>query len=80
VLRGGVTLKTILQQYEKSRSQETFENTSYVCGICMEEKKGESCTKLDKCGVSKGEILAEHSDSFLTGHKFHLSMSFAKSA
>jgi hypothetical protein len=52
-LCGGVALKTILQQHEKSSLQEAFSNTSFVCGICMEEKKGESCTQLNACSVSK---------------------------
>lgn len=51
-LLSGVTLQTILRQHEKSSLQDIFSNTSFVCGICMEEKKGESCTQLDKCGVS----------------------------
>ncbi|KAG2182476.1 hypothetical protein INT43_007406 [Umbelopsis isabellina] len=50
VILSGVTLQTILQQHEKSSLQDIFSHTSFVCGICMEEKKGESCTQLDKCG------------------------------
>lgn len=47
---GGVSLKKILEQHEKSCLQETFVHTSYTCSICMEEKKGESCTQLSRCG------------------------------
>ncbi|KAH8556140.1 hypothetical protein BGW37DRAFT_515065 [Umbelopsis sp. PMI_123] len=47
---GGVPLKKILQQHEISCLQETFIHTSYTCSICMEEKKGDSCTQLSRCG------------------------------
>jgi glucose dehydrogenase len=74
---GGVSLKKILEQHEKSCLQETFVHTSYTCSICMEEKKGESCTQLSRCGVSEVKQMGLHG-SCIDNHHYY-SMSFAKS-
>ena len=43
-------LRRKLEDWDRGMRGETFESTTYDCGICLEEKKGRKCLEMEGCG------------------------------
>ena len=42
-------LKLRLLEYDRQKKQELFERKTFICGVCLEPKKGFACYKLEHC-------------------------------
>ncbi|GBB93985.1 hypothetical protein RclHR1_02270009 [Rhizophagus clarus] len=46
---GQTTLKALLSTYDQQAKNQDFVNDHFTCGICLEEKHGDKCYRLDSC-------------------------------
>ncbi|RIA92785.1 hypothetical protein C1645_723143 [Glomus cerebriforme] len=46
---GQTTLKTLMRTYDQQANNQDFVNDHFTCGICLEEKRGDKCYRLNLC-------------------------------
>lgn len=75
------TLSETLQAYDRLARQSAFDKDRFMCGICLEAKRGGSCTRITGCShVFCQECLLNYETLHLTEGSLHLALSCPDSA